>query len=681
MCNFDLREIVEENLNKERKSWNFPVIVFFTSIICSILYLICTILKLPIYFWKKFIYHNIFIDKNNSQLVLIEGPWGIGKTYVFNKYIKTVLKYVYRKNIIYTSLFGVKDKQEIKNKIIDQYIDNKYSIVGKFFLIIGIAFPTIYSLLCFFNPKLLYNMNYSFYFQDIHLFYFTYNTFKCITFISILYDLLLIFKICPLNYLIKILDNKYLGTGFSLQNAELTHLFNNKKDVFVFDDLERISDNADIKEILGFLNELRDVYQFNVIVIANEEELEKRKNNKINITTNKGDNKVYETKDNDVEYKYFREKFNPAKFEIEYREEILNNLIQKEPNKDVKYLIEKIVKPLSSKKNTENTTSNLRIIKRFIEIISDTYKYAKKDNVISIEEITRDNISEILNYSPDNIFILRKGFGNINFVKATPEEVLFNHFKNYITKIYILKSKYHNNESLDFKKPQYAGIETTDIADIYKSDIENSFFMSKIELLINIYDHYPQLIKSIDLFLSKIKECKKIINLKILSDLISRTKLYEKDESWFKNCFFDQLKNYNIKNIINIYKDFCSISKYNNNDKKCNYVEEYVYNNIEKFLKTEQSVDLAIFLFSISLIVNKYPDIILKILELDRPFSVLDFITVSENYRHCLNCLDTPEKVTIFKNSIKKLYKILPVEKQQQYKNTDVFKNDPELLD
>lgn len=94
MCNFDLREIVEENLNKENKFWNFPIIIFFISIICSILYLICTILKLPIYFGKKFIYHNIFIDKNNSQLVLIEGPWGIGKTYIFNKYIKTILTYI-----------------------------------------------------------------------------------------------------------------------------------------------------------------------------------------------------------------------------------------------------------------------------------------------------------------------------------------------------------------------------------------------------------------------------------------------------------------------------------------------------------------------------------------------------------------------------------------------------------
>ena len=53
MCDFDLREIVEKNLNKENKFWNFPVIIFFTSIICSILYLICTILKSPIYFWKN----------------------------------------------------------------------------------------------------------------------------------------------------------------------------------------------------------------------------------------------------------------------------------------------------------------------------------------------------------------------------------------------------------------------------------------------------------------------------------------------------------------------------------------------------------------------------------------------------------------------------------------------------
>lgn len=528
-------------------------------------------------------------------------------------------------------------------------------------------------------------MNISVSICDIHFFFFTYNMLKNIFLFSVIYDIFVLLKICPINYLIKVFDNKYLGTGFALQNAELNNLFNNKKDIFVFDDLERISDTADIKEIIGFLNELRDVYQFNVIVIANEEELETRKNSKIvivnNINTNNSQNNIYEVTDNKFEYKYFREKFNPAKFEIEYKEEIVNHLIEKEENENVKYLIEKIVKPLCGKENTETTTSNLRVIKRFIEIISDTYKYAKKDNVICIDEITENNISEILNYSPNNVFILRKGFGNINFVKATPEEVLFNHFKNYITKIYILKSKYHNNESLDFEKPQYAGIETTDISYVYKKNIKDTFFMSKIELLINIYDHYKTLIKSMDEFILKIKECKNEINFKILSDLISRTSLYKKDKNWFKKFYFNQLKNFSIREITDIYEELLHFIKENNNEDKCNYIEEYVYNNIEKILKTEQPVDIAIFLFNKSSIVNKYPNIILKMLEIDKNFQVLDFITVSENYRHCLNCLDTPEKVIIFKNSIKKLYKILPEEKQQQYKNTDVFKNDPELLD
>lgn len=643
MCNFDLREIIDENLNKNFDKKQVNKFDLFT-----LLYLI---LFHPILFlkciWYKLVEDNED-ESESSQLVMIEGPWGIGKTYIFNKQIKPIIEDIYKKNVIYTSLFGVKDKQEIKNKIIDRYINNKYRFIGRIFSIFCMIIPFLYLFFYWFYTKDLYKMKISVNFCDIHFFFFTYNILKNIVWFSVIYDLLLIFKICPLNYLIKMLDNKYLGTGFSLQNAELNHLFNNEKDVFVFDDLERISDNADIKEILGFLNELRDVYQFNVIVIVNEEELKKRKDNK-------------------SKYEYFREKFNPAKFEVEYREEILNHLIEREENEDVKYLIEKVVKPLCGEKNTKTTTSNLRVIKRFIEIIENIFEKIKKNKFEYINEINEYNINKILNLPCNQQIVV--GIGNIYVDRIIETDsvanCLYTDFKNYIEKLYNIKNAYHQIEDNANKD---IAVELADLSNINENYMKQNCVLNKLELMICLYFYYEKDIQSKELFILKLKEADKFIDnleyCKYICAIFEQEKCLDNNKQWIKDKVYKILDNnsdykhkiYKITEFLVNNRDYGE-----NKARNCivNNFSDYVYEYIELFIKNIDEKALGIFLFSDAYeIVGNHPDIISAIIKNNKHSIALDFIINDKNYIECKASIKTKKNKEIFDSCIKELYDV-----------------------
>jgi hypothetical protein len=69
------------------------------------------------------------IRNAQSDLIIISGAWGVGKTYFWNSLINTLKQnnQLGLQKYIYVSLFGVKDIETIKGQITASYLLNKYS--------------------------------------------------------------------------------------------------------------------------------------------------------------------------------------------------------------------------------------------------------------------------------------------------------------------------------------------------------------------------------------------------------------------------------------------------------------------------------------------------------------------------------------------------------------------------
>ena len=141
--------------------------------------------------------------KNRKKTILIEGNWGIGKTYSYREFIKNN-----NLNDIYISLFNISDINEINKKIIIKYF-LKYN-------------------------KILESMKNK-----------TENIFNKL-------QNKVNKKVKADNLINKLLNN---FTGINLNNffeiIDINTLDFDKNTVICFDDLERINDNINFKNILG----------------------------------------------------------------------------------------------------------------------------------------------------------------------------------------------------------------------------------------------------------------------------------------------------------------------------------------------------------------------------------------------------------------------------------------------
>ena len=63
--------------------------------------------------------------KKYYDVVLINGIWGVGKTFYINRYLKD-------KKSIYVSLFGLKNMEELKSNLYFSLICNLFIILGQF---------------------------------------------------------------------------------------------------------------------------------------------------------------------------------------------------------------------------------------------------------------------------------------------------------------------------------------------------------------------------------------------------------------------------------------------------------------------------------------------------------------------------------------------------------------------
>lgn len=65
-------------------------------------------------------------EKDANYAILIKGEWGIGKTFLIKN---SVISYVKQKsdkhkNVIYISLYGIRDLQELENRMMNSIIES-----------------------------------------------------------------------------------------------------------------------------------------------------------------------------------------------------------------------------------------------------------------------------------------------------------------------------------------------------------------------------------------------------------------------------------------------------------------------------------------------------------------------------------------------------------------------------
>ena len=367
---------------------------------------------------------NIEIEEKPSNILFIEGPWGIGKTY----YVKHILEKKLRDsnlNPITVSLFGLKSIEELKNKLVDTYIKDKQSMAKNFFCKI-LKWPIfllsliliLYSVL--YEPTIIcYDLIYSFNTQCYHQIPNYIKVLQYLIFIPKIYScIFIIYKFLEycmqtnaLVSLVSWLDNKYFGTGVSLQKAEIYELFDAKKNILIFDDIERISD-LKIDDLFGFLNNLRENHNFNVITIGWKKRLD------------------------DYEETYEKLNFREIKCEYTKRryEEIKKTYIS-DSKLDIDFISEKIdyyiagylPDSISDEIAPHVVVKNLRKINIAILSIINIYKELFKNKIFDIKN---NDLLDLDNFR-DNELILEK-----SEVEKCVEEYISNIFTGKITTPY-----------------------------------------------------------------------------------------------------------------------------------------------------------------------------------------------------------------------------------------------------
>lgn len=163
---------------------------------------------------KKF--RNVSLNNGEKNIILIDGDWGIGKTFTYKKYLEENSL-----REIYISLFNLDKLEDIDKKLISSYMINRINRNS-------IATKTVSKISNYFNIEA--------------------------------FD--------------KLLENK---VGFSISDVtnllQIENLEFDNNIVLCFDDLERIGDKAEFKSLLGKIEQLHT--KIDIIVLCNTKKLSK----------------------------------------------------------------------------------------------------------------------------------------------------------------------------------------------------------------------------------------------------------------------------------------------------------------------------------------------------------------------------------------------------------------------
>ncbi len=214
---------------------------------------------------KKMKQENSNIDvistllEQNGKIVLLDGNWGSGKTYRWNNIIKPSIK---KKNKIYVSLFGVKNIEEIKERIFSEYINNFFNTDNTLKSFSKIILLSVSCFIISFILSLSLVSSLNVYSSNLPWYILVFYTSVILLFLGFYKNIIMYFL------------NKYIGVNYL--NVDIKKIFNSNDTVFCFDDLERISENnSSIDEFFGFFRTLTTDYGYSILLIANCDKLQK----------------------------------------------------------------------------------------------------------------------------------------------------------------------------------------------------------------------------------------------------------------------------------------------------------------------------------------------------------------------------------------------------------------------
>lgn len=368
--------------------------------------------------------------KKSGKVLLLDGPWGSGKTWVWNNYIKSRLKH---RKIIYVSLFGKSDVHaDVFESILDNLphfrIDTFKTKLGYFILswiIVSIlVFVGLHALPNDLPPDNLLFFNKCFIPEILHFLQKYQNII-----LSIECGFLLTFSFR--KHLLGFFAEKYLGV--KCDNIDYKNFIKPADFVICFDDLERmISDLNDsiltvryknrglpyhnVESFLAFCDTLRE-QGFTVLVICNSDEV-----------------------GGDILSRY-KEKVITRSFSYEIQEENLNNILLKSKlsrgeQKFIKELLLKLIAYLPNAYNDNERIMtqkliNLRFVIALIEKLkmlkqSKLYEKAEKQHILfpavsvrcALEHLCKDSFDSDINHKSSLAHI----FGLFAY-NAIPEEL------------------------------------------------------------------------------------------------------------------------------------------------------------------------------------------------------------------------------------------------------------------
>ncbi|EAA6245564.1 hypothetical protein XX58_000740 [Salmonella enterica subsp. salamae] len=239
---------------------------------------------------------DAFLQSDNKVLV-IKGDWGVGKTFLWNKYYNENKNNLNQVAYSYISLFGKNSLPDLKKDVFHSATAIKKDKVESSFIHQTEVASGIYSYIPWLNPKE----------ETVH-------------------------KIPFLKPFMKYADNIPLLFRATNAIANLEYsLINNY--LICFDDLERRGNGLSIKEIMGFIDELAQRKNCKIVLIFNEESLD---NERDRYTFNS-----YREKIVDFELKYdpsVEKNFNHIFFKNDIEYEHILYLLNKFSIKNVRFL-------------------------------------------------------------------------------------------------------------------------------------------------------------------------------------------------------------------------------------------------------------------------------------------------------------------------------------------------------
>lgn len=379
-------------------------------------------------------------NKDKGNMIFLNGSWGSGKTYRWDNLISNRIK---KRNKIYVSLFGMKDIDELKREIFNQYINQKMLLFSKnvwlsikniFFMLFSVFF--IFSILTAFIFYVFDKFNQL---RDSYQIIYILTAIVCLLYVLWHWKTVLIYLL-----------NKFVGINHN--SIQIDRIYNTNDTVFCFDDFERLANTASPDQFLGYFNTLSKEYGYNILLISSTEEYaQNTKRHIIQYQEKIFDHIVYQENCNSLEKLHKLQNTNS---------ELRDYLIKTFHNINKAYK-QKDTYNKNDRKYVSMAHNNLRIILKIIKHMDMIY------NKVSANELRKEkNHEDIIKFVVAMTYYFEVGYFN-----SIDQYLDYNYGKHLYN-----VSKNHSKEFVDIFYDSFFSSYRSIYDFIYEGKISNTFF-------------------------------------------------------------------------------------------------------------------------------------------------------------------------------------------------------------